>query len=381
MNNELIEDRAIVPCLAGSVVGEGLKNVRLCPWGIVESKRGTFLMDAAGGRAIVEAFEKHETPIVIDWEHQTLGGKDASPTGRAPAAGWIRRLWVEKGMGLYGLVEWLDEAREAIRAKAYQFLSPVLAIRKADGRVMELHSVGLTNKPAIPALEPLAASVKLLNGTETIMPQDEDTEGQGAGTTDVKALFRQLAALVGIEPEGKVADLLKQIIEKVKGLLGKTGDEVASKAVIEALGAKEGACESELLVAINTLKQGSDSVADMKVKLAESDAEDALRPHIEAGKINPNDTEDVEVCRQLAMSDRAAFDHQMARRLPNPPPGKTTAPPRYGRHRTIAQAVRDYARDPELRKTCDAAAYVGLVLREAGLQPLSDDETREHLTA
>jgi len=379
MSNELIEDRALVPCLADSVAGEGLKTVRLCPWGTVESKRGTFLLDEEGGRAIVEAFDKHETPVVIDWEHQTLGGKDASPTGRAPAAGWIRKLWVERDRGLYGLVEWLDEARDAIRSKAYQFLSPVIAVRRADGRVMGLHSIGLTNKPAIPAMEALAASNRLQETEYELMPQDEGTEGQGGGTAN--ALLGQLATMLEVPADASAGNMLRGIIEAVKKILGKESgeDSEVASSVRELLGLEADASKSEVLLAMKM--QESTELQSMREGEATRLATEHVHKYMAEGKLNPNDKPVMEAALSLARENPERLDALMANAVPNPPPGKTTAPPRYGRHRTITQAVRQYRDDAQMQKSCSEEAAVALALREAGLSPLSEDESRELVTA
>jgi len=378
---ETIEDRAIetVPCLAGSVAGEGLKMIRLCPWGEAQSKHGTFIVDDEAAQACIEAFTKHQTPLVIDYEHQTLGREFSSPSGQAPAAGWIRQIWKEAGKGLLALVEWTDMAREAIRAKQYQFLSPVVAVRKSDRRAVELHSVGLTNKPAIAGMDALAASNRLSKETETeIMPQ-QATEGQGGVTAD--ALLGQLAGLVGLEPKGDILEVLKQIIGKVKTLVGQgsDADSAVASSVRELLGLEPDASKSEVILAMKM--QESTELQSMREAEAIRLAEAHVHKYVEENKLNPNDKPAMEAAHSLSRENPERLDALMANAKPYATPGKTEAPPRYGRHRTIANAVRDYNRDPAMQKTCDVRAAIGLALREAGMVPLSDDEAREYVTA
>lgn len=85
---------------------EGLRTVRLTPAGEVQSMNGTFVMDEEAARLIIEAFDAHGTALPIDYEHQTLGGEYASPDGKAPAAGWIEKVFYEQGRGLQALVRW-----------------------------------------------------------------------------------------------------------------------------------------------------------------------------------------------------------------------------------------------------------------------------------
>lgn len=55
-------------------------------------------------------------------------------------------------------MEWTDEAAEKLRTRQYRYLSPVALVRRSDRRLIGLHSVALTNKPAIVGMRPLIAS-------------------------------------------------------------------------------------------------------------------------------------------------------------------------------------------------------------------------------
>ncbi|MBP7934369.1 MAG: hypothetical protein KA354_06940, partial [Phycisphaerae bacterium] len=82
-------------CLvAAAVVGvDGVPGrVLLVPWGEVASANGCFVVDELSAREVMAAFTAHGTDVPIDYEHQSLGGAYSSPSGQAPAAGWIRAL-------------------------------------------------------------------------------------------------------------------------------------------------------------------------------------------------------------------------------------------------------------------------------------------------
>ncbi len=53
------------------------------------------------------------------------------------------------------MVEWTKPALEQLAAKQYRYLSPVALVRKHDRKLIGLHSVALTNKPAIVGMEPI----------------------------------------------------------------------------------------------------------------------------------------------------------------------------------------------------------------------------------
>ena len=82
-------DRELAPLNATRLADSGVPTrVRIAPWGRVESTSGMFVVDEESARLVLEAFEEHGTDLPIDYEHQTLGGQFASPSGPAPAAGW-----------------------------------------------------------------------------------------------------------------------------------------------------------------------------------------------------------------------------------------------------------------------------------------------------
>lgn len=127
----------------------------IAPWGGVESANGSFVVDEEAAGLVIAAFERHGTDLPIDYEHQTLGGAYASPTGQAPAAGWIRRLVARPGVGLFAEIDWTPHAKQMLAGREYRYLSPVAIIRKSDRKLTAIHSVALTNKPAIVGMTPL----------------------------------------------------------------------------------------------------------------------------------------------------------------------------------------------------------------------------------
>ncbi len=163
-------------------------RVRIAPWGDVESTRGRFTVDDESARLVVAAFEKHATDLPVDYEHQTLGGSYASPSGQAPAAGWIKRLEAVPGEGLFAHIEWTGDALEQLANKHYRYLSPVALVRKEDRKLIGLHSVALTNKPAIVGAEPIvnrsdaSATLVTLRDRLSLAPDsDADTVLLAAG--------------------------------------------------------------------------------------------------------------------------------------------------------------------------------------------------------
>lgn len=138
--------------LGGAAVPD---RVLLAPWGNVESTNGSFVVDEESAELVKAAFADHATDTPIDYEHQTLGGSYASPNGQAPAAGWIKAIEAEPGVGLVASIEWTEQAKQMLAAKEYRYLSPVALIRKRDRKLIGIHSAALTNKPAIKGMQPI----------------------------------------------------------------------------------------------------------------------------------------------------------------------------------------------------------------------------------
>ncbi|KKM67214.1 hypothetical protein LCGC14_1473460, partial [marine sediment metagenome] len=119
-----------------------------------------FHLDAAAAKRIIDEFEGHGNDLVIDYEHAT---RDVERKLRetAPAAGWIKELEYVPGEGLFAAkVEWTDEAKRAIEAKEYKFISPVVWSDKRTDELFELHSVAIVTRPRTQAIPELLAASK-----------------------------------------------------------------------------------------------------------------------------------------------------------------------------------------------------------------------------
>jgi phage I-like protein len=68
------------------------------------------------------------------------------------AMGWISNLKAITNLGdmsgLYGVIKWTSEGIRLAKERIYRFLSPVFEL-DADGKVLSLLNVGLTNRPAL----------------------------------------------------------------------------------------------------------------------------------------------------------------------------------------------------------------------------------------
>jgi len=430
MDDRFLVALETVSCAAhGKVPGNSLQ-IRLSPAGHVKSSQGDFVLDAAAGEAIVAEFESRKLPVPVDFEHQTLGGPYAAPHGRAPAAGWINKVWFDEQQGLLALVEWTEEARAMIRKGEYRFISPVLLVRKSDRRAIALHSAGLTNKPAIGGQERLAAK-ELAEALPLALASDTP------GSASPIDLVRKLAELVGIDAKdvqpgnaAGIAAVLQAVIERLSAK--SEGEEKEEEEAERAANAQDAPTEPEeseplldMLARIakalrleapadpndrprihavfaavlerlgveqqaNTAPPADAELVAARQELArvkaDHELEGFLRPWRDKGLVGMGDDEktrakDEAVIVALAQSDPegCVLILEQRKRVFYPPQGRTTPPTSEQRERleVIGGAVRAFKYgDPKLSGLTSCKAYVNDALREAGLGALQDAELK-----
>ncbi len=222
MTSKTIHGNATEMQALGSAVLSGQPvpgRVVIAPWGQVESEKGVFFVDDESAELVVRAFAEHGTDLPIDYEHQTLGGEFASPDGRAPAAGWIKSLAAEPGVGIVGQIEWTDQAREMLAAREYRYLSPVALIRKSDRKLVGIHSAALTNKPAIVAME------AIVNRTEVL----------GSSTVEEESFLCQLRSELQLGEETGMCEVLASAHQRLRELRRTARAQMCKERIVEAM--------------------------------------------------------------------------------------------------------------------------------------------------
>lgn len=268
-------------------VGGAPEVISVLPFGHVVSQKGEFDVDEESLAAMKAQIAGRGVDLVVDYEHQTLTGD------RAPAAGWVKELFAEDGY-IKARVEWTLPAKQYLENKEYRYLSPVITVRKADNKATGLHSLALTNTPAISGMNPIVNSSTF--------------EG---GYTNMNELIKKLAAALGLGEdagEEQIFEALSACMEENKALKeaadgkkpgdGRQGEDgkqppeedavVVNKAVCELLGLKAGASAAEAAAVIMSLKGGIDGrVKALEEQLADRDAEEAVELALKGGKITP----------------------------------------------------------------------------------------------
>ncbi|WP_367025219.1 phage protease [Methylococcus sp. ANG] len=152
-----------MPWLPGSIaacafaLGDSADEILIFPAGDFGGSRGALMgqgpwrLDARSAEALIATTRRYfgSQAAVVDYNHQTLIA--AGSGGEAPAAGWIdpvTLVWRE-GAGIAATVKWTAEARAAIAADQYRYLSPVFSYDAKTAVPLCILSVALTNTPAL----------------------------------------------------------------------------------------------------------------------------------------------------------------------------------------------------------------------------------------
>lgn len=212
-----MDTKTLLTALSAAHVGGSDGLIKIVPKGQfapVDGRTDTgvphWTMSADLAQQIIAAFDAAQTDLVVDYEHATL---KAAETGQQnPAAGWISKYVWDDERGLMGEVKWTQRAKDMIDSGEYRYLSPVLEYDTL-GNVRGLHSVALTNSPALDGMA-LAA----LSRQNSINPKQETSMNK-------EALIKLL---------GLAADADDKAIETA---LAEAQEKLGGKTLAEALAA------------------------------------------------------------------------------------------------------------------------------------------------
>ncbi len=196
-------------------------EIRLLPDGAFAARDGrpgtltggtlnAWTLSQAFAARLIALWRRRETPLVIDYEHQSLNARHNGQP--APAAGWIESLRYVPGEGLFAAVRWTEGAKAFIGQDEYRFISPVFSFNPQTGDVLELKGAALTNVPALDGLGAIAATEAFPGLPGSPEPQQE---------TDMTALDR-LKRLLGLPEDADDGAVLAEL-DRLESLL--TPDE------------------------------------------------------------------------------------------------------------------------------------------------------------
>ena len=306
--------------------GEGIElsgvptEIKILPLGRVHSQKGDFNVDEESFELIRKQFKDRKLDLVIDYEHQTLSDV------QAPAGGWIKELYKGED-AIIAKVEWTAKAAEYLKNKEYRYLSPVVLVRKRDQKATAIHSVALTNTPAIDGMFALVNSLDIEDISEggNIMDLKELAKALGLPETATEEEIKK-----AVEDAAKAAERLKEMEEKKPedkpgegGKPQEVAEVVANSTILSMLGLKEGAKTEDVAASIMALKTGTpDTQAELlalKQRMQERDADEEVQKALKAGKITAAQSG---WAKSYALKDMDGFKGVVEKAPVVVPPGK-----------------------------------------------------------
>ncbi len=237
------------------------KSFLLCPYGeqhyTKDGKEDAFRFSPESADRVIREFHSRARDLVIDYEHQTLTG------GKAPAAGWIGDL-EKTEEGLVAKVNyWTDAAADLLQKREYRYFSPTFLMSGKE--VTALHSVALTNHPAMHGVAALAAK-----DTAIINQPENPGKTKGNNMTKTELALRKLlgdtALALSDETDGQTAARIEALAEELPELREKKN---IAEEVKKLLGVPETAGKDEILAALKAELE--------KAEKLEADAEEAKK--------------------------------------------------------------------------------------------------------
>ena len=311
----------LIACAGQGVELSGVPTeIKILPLGRVHSQKGDFNVDDESFELIRKQFKDRKLDLVIDYEHQTLSDV------QAPAGGWIKDLYKGED-AIIAKVEWTPKAAEYLKNKEYRYLSPVVLVRKRDQKATAIHSVALTNTPAIDGMFALVNSLDIEDISEggNIMDLKELAKALGLPETATEEEIKK-----AVEDAAKAAEKLKEMEEKKSedktgegGKPQEVAEVVANSTILSMLGLKEGAKTEDVAASIMALKTGTpDTQAELlalKQRMQERDADEEVQKALKAGKITAAQTG---WAKSYALKDMDGFKGFVEKAPVVVPPGK-----------------------------------------------------------
>lgn len=282
-----------------------LEEIKILPIGDVKSQKGNFTVDSESLKLMKEHFKRRGIDIVIDYEHQSLTDK------MAIAGGWIKDFYIKDG-AVVAKVEWTKKAKEQIESKEYRYLSPVIIVRKKDNKVIKLHSVALTNTPAIDSMYPLINR----GGIEDIIEDLEEKESK-------ENMLEKLTKILGMNGDINEDITEEEALKKITEIVKNKADENISinkeetknilsefrKEVASTLELKEDVTEKEIKSKLLELKENisiKEEFLRLKSQVEQKEIDGEIKIALEEGKILKNQIEEY---KKLALKDKKIFEN------------------------------------------------------------------------
>ncbi len=216
-----------IAALTTALSGDNTNEIQLFPAGTFRAEDGRpsdvahWVMNAVIAVALSAQITGQRTPLVIDYEHQTLrSAKNGQP---APAAGWFKQLEWREGDGLYATgVEWTEKAAAAITAREYRFISPVF-LYDDQGQVTQLLHAALTNTPALDGMNEVLIAASRHFAALTTTPEEHTVDDEL-----ISELLSNLRWMLNLPATATAEDIKAELQKAIDIISGGKGTTVAA---------------------------------------------------------------------------------------------------------------------------------------------------------
>lgn len=263
----------------------------------VDTPSGAWRIDAAIAARVIADVAALRTPLVIDYEHQTLQAEDNGMP--APAAGFIRGLEWREGSGLWATVELTQRALQYVREGEYRYFSPVFLFDKRTGAITRLLMGAITNNPALDGMAPM----ELRAAARFALHEDSPEELQMKNE-----LLLALCAFLAIDPKDREekdvqADALAALkartedgdpLAEVRTALELDEDVGAEEIVAACTGLKakaaktgDGKPDPKKYVEVTVVDELRDQIATLTASHTGREIDELVKPALEDGRLLP----------------------------------------------------------------------------------------------
>lgn len=234
---------------------------------------GKWVINAALASVLVAQVASATTPLVIDYEHQTLRTTENGQP--APASGWFSQVEWREGVGLYAVgVEWTEKAAAMIAAGEYRFISPVFTYNKR-GEVCQLLHAALTNTPALDGMDAV-----MLAAASRLASLSTETETTKVDEEQLAMLLANLRWLLNLPETTTPEELCAEL-----------------KKVIDAVSAGKGTASASIGL-MNVLRNNAEQIASLSANVYDP------AKHIDLASFNELQT------RYVALSQTSSTQEQ-----------------------------------------------------------------------
>ncbi len=240
--------------------------------------------------------------MALNYDHQPELAVSSGAGGKAPASGWVKRLYVGDA-GIHAQVEWTPPALAALQAREYRYVSPSF-MAPHKGPVSRINNIALTNNPNL--------DLPALNHT-----QNPEPNGDVADMTKITLAAAALCAALGLASadgldEDKVlatiaalkADALALNAVRAKLKLADGSDEATVLASLDAAGSASAPDPSQFVP-----KAGYDELAAKVARIEHDRVLASVDAGVAAGKVAPSMKE---WAIELGKKDEAALNSFLA---------------------------------------------------------------------